>query len=254
MNSSLLSDGADGTNRPHEACWPRRLPLANAHDRGDLQRRLGQQRDGHRLRPPAPRSGTLTLAFTAAWLALGCAAWESPERRGVPRPHVTGRSARTPDELSALLAREAAPRLRGTDWLRTCHVVTAAEAEFPDADQLRLAAGEDPALRAYAALAGGLRRRDLYVFDLEGTYWLSREYFWRGRPARFKTDFLVHVEADGTGTRLEVIEYRPRVQLGERMMLLGHHGPGRYEDVRFVFPTVHDREALLALLLELAGG
>ncbi len=188
-----------------------------------------------------------------AILTSACAAWEAPRRVAEPRAHVRARTPRSVSELHALWAGAAQARLRaGARW-REAHLVPAGAPEFPDDAQLRLAAEEDPALAEYAALPAGARRSDAYVFDLSDNYQETREYLWRGAPARFKSDYLVHLApAEAGGAQVEALQFRPRVHLGERFMLLGHHGPGRYDDVRFVGPTVGEREELLRLLLDLA--
>lgn len=198
--------------------------------------------------------GAAASRLACAGAALGvsfCAPGGHPERHGEARAHVAHTVARPADEVHARLARGLASALGTADKFRDAHLAASEEAVFPDLQQLRLAAGDDPALAAYAALDDGQRRRDFYVFDLSDTYWTS-EYAWGGEPARFKTDFIVHVEdAQAGSTRVEVLEYRPRVNLGEHFDLRGHHGPGFYDDVRFVAPTTSDREELLALVVGL---
>ena len=200
---------------------------------------------------------------TAAWRLAGtgaamgvafCAPGGHPERQGEARAQVARFVARSADEVHARLARGLDGVLHAVDKFRSSHLATSNDPVFPDPQQLSLAAREDPALAAYAALDEGQRRRDFYMFDLSDSYWTS-EYVWLGQPARFKTDFIVHVaEAAGGGTRVEVLEYRPRVNLGRHFVLGGHHGPGFYDDVRFVAPTTRDREELLELVVGLLVG
>jgi len=203
-------------------------------------------------RPRAFAAAARRLACVGAALGVSfCAPGGRPERQSQARAHVAQAVARSADDVQARLARGLASALGAADKFRDSHLAAADEPVFPDPQQLRLAAGDDPALAAYASLDDRQRRRDFYVFDLSDRYWTS-EYVWLGRPARFKTDFIVHLaEAEAGGTRVEVLEYRPRVNLGEHFDLRGHHGPGFYDDVRFVAPTTRDREELLALIVGL---
>jgi hypothetical protein len=205
-------------------------------------------RRAHALAAAARRFAGVGAALSVSF----CAPGGHPERQGEARAHVAQAvAARSADEVHARLARGLAGALGAADKFRDAHLAASDDPVFPDPQQLRLAAGDDPALAAYAALDHGQRQRDFYVFDLSDTYWTS-EYVWRGRPARFKTDFIVHVaDADAGGARVEVAEYRPRVNLGEYFDLRGHHGPGFYDDVRFVAPTTRDREELLELVVGL---
>jgi len=207
-------------------------------------------REAHVLAAAARR-----LACAGAALSVSfCAPGGHPERHGEARAHVANAVARPADDVHARLARGLASALGAAEKYRDAHLAASDDPVFPDPQQLRLAAGDDPALAAYAALDDRQRRRDFYVFDLSDTYWTS-EYVWRGRPARFKTDFIVHVaDADAGGTLVEVLEYRPRVSLGEHFDLTGHHGPGFYDDVRFVAPTTRDREELLEMVVGLLVG
>ena len=70
-----------------------------------------------------------------------------------------------------------------------------------------------------------------------------------GTPVPFRCDFLLHLEpAPQGGTLVEAIEYLPRVWPRDHFLLFGHHGPGRYRDIRVVEPTARDREELLAIV------
>jgi hypothetical protein len=181
----------------------------------------------------------------------GCA--EPPRHVGAERLHVEAHTELAPADLAGRLELAAEPRLRSLDKWREAHVARADDATFPDGRQLQLAAARDPGLAEYAALPAQARRLDLYVFTLADHYWTTSEYTCGREPVLFKSDFLIHLGSDlGRGTRVEVLEYRPRVHLGDRFVLFGHHGPGRYADVRFVGPTTREREELVDLVLELA--
>ena len=113
-----------------------------------------------------------------------------------------------------------------------------------------MSSSDNPGLARYALLPPDAKALDLFLHDPLDRYWTS-EYELDGVPVRFRCDFILHLEpaADG-GTRVEVIEYLPRVWARDHFLLLGRHGPGRYRDIRRVKPTVRDREELLAIVRE----
>ena len=105
-------------------------------------------------------------------------------------------------------------------------------------------------LDGYLALTAQDRRRDLLIEEFTGdAYWMS-EYVSAGRPARFRTGFIVHFAEEGPrAARLSVFEKVPEVWVGERLAFAMHGiGFGPVHDIRFVEPTVADRVALLDLI------
>jgi hypothetical protein len=202
----------------------------------------------------------LTTPPSAAVLALGallglaCGVGGPLERRGPTENHVEAAMAQPVDQVHDALAARLPEALRRHPNLRLLVLAPVADGLLPDDVQLLAAAADNPALGAYAAADAAERRRDFFLSDLSDEYRPS-EYFWRGRPAPFQTDFIVRLQpAAAGGTRLEIVEYRPRVRLGKRFDLRGHHGPGFYCDIRFVAPTVRDRRELLALVVGLLDG
>jgi len=191
-----------------------------------------------------PRDPRLTGALIVL-LSLSCAAGSTVEREGRwPLDHVRGRLAVAPDEAHRRIACRLGEELRRSAPLAGFSAVGAADPLFPDLAQLRLHAEGNVALAGYVRLAAEERRGDFYVSDPLDEFW-SSEYRAGGRPVEFKTDFLLHLGADGAGgTLAEVIEYLPRVWLGKTFRF-GHKGPGLYRDLRFVGPTDRDRFELL---------
>ncbi len=137
----------------------------------------------------------------------------------------------------------------------------ARETEFPPLELVRrgepafsleddaAAWGESsPALERYRSLPEAAKKFDLLLHDPLERYWES-SYTVAGKPVRFRCDFVVHLEPlPGGGTEIEVLELQPRVWVGERFLLAGHSGPGRYHDIRAVEPRDEDRLAFLAAL------
>ena len=187
---------------------------------------------------------TVTL-FLAASLAA-CAGEPAVDRRG---------TAETPAQIAAVLPvqpGQAQERLLGglaqalvDSRFSGLEVAANRDPLFPDPAQQRLNSEGNPGLARYAALPADAKTLDLYLHDPLDRYWTS-EYELDGAPVRFRCDFLLHLEPADGGTRVEVIEYLPKVWPRDHFLLLGRHGPGRYRDIRTVEPTVRDREELLA--------
>lgn len=80
--------------------------------------------------------------------------------------------------------------------------------------------------------------------------WFS-EYLQKGKPVPFSTDFLIHLEPIGDDkTRIEVIEYAPRITVGMNFRLCGRHlFPEFTPDTRPVAPTTKDRREMLDLVM-----
>lgn len=110
-------------------------------------------------------------------------------------------------------------------------------------------------LKEYVSLNPNLRKNDYYLayFGLENlglggnSYWYS-EYYYQGQPAKFKTDFLIHLESFGdSSTKVKIFEVTPTIIVGQRFELFGHAivSPHFGEDRRIVAPTISDRVELL---------
>src|SRR6185295_13492622 len=91
----------------------------------------------------------------------------------------------------------------------------------PDVD-LRAGAREDPAMERYLALGPEKRQNDFFLYHALDVYWLS-EYRSDGVAVDFSSDFIFHLESLGPRrTRLEILEYRPRVRLGKKLAPTAH--------------------------------
>lgn len=118
---------------------------------------------------------------------------------------------------------------------------------FPDDGAIRVNLDRSPWLQTYLGLPADARAQDLYLYSVTDLFWPS-EYIYQGRPAKFYTDFVLHLEpASDTATRVEVFEYLPRIWVGKSFQL-GAHGPCMCRDQRWVEQTKQDRVALLAAI------
>jgi hypothetical protein len=103
----------------------------------------------------------------------------------------------------------------------------------------------------YRRLRPADRARDLLLQDLTDNYWLS-EYTTTSGAVKFHCGLIVHFAPEGTGTRASAFELTPTVWVGEKWAFTAHGiGPGRIHDLRFVEPTVTDRQHVLAWIVTL---
>ena len=120
---------------------------------------------------------------------------------------------------------------------------------FPTKRMMDFHLDNNVSLARYAQLGDEAWTRDIFV---RGPYkpWFS-EYLDGAKPVPFSTDFLIHLEpiADDR-TRIEVIEYAPKVTVGTNFHLCGRHlFPGFSPDTRPVTPTTKDRQEMLDLVV-----
>jgi hypothetical protein len=123
---------------------------------------------------------------------------------------------------------------------------------FPTKGMMNFHLEDNVGLARYALLGDEAWTRDFFV---RGPYrpWVS-EYLDGAKPVPFSTDFLIHLEpiADDR-TRIEVIEYAPKVTVGTNFHLCGRHlFPEVTPDTRPVAPTTKDRQEMLDLVVRVA--
>jgi hypothetical protein len=186
----------------------------------------------------------------AAALALaGCARFKPVEHRAeAPQAFVEVRVEADPGRVSEAVKQRLRRRGGAIDFSRF-HLFPQGDPIFPELERLRTRLEGNPALARYVARPAEERSRDLYAYTILDYYWKS-EYFYKGEPTLFNTDFLIHLRPDGAGTVVEVIEFIPRIWVGKSFDPMGHAGPGMYYDIRFVEPTTRDRRLLLDAIRE----
>lgn len=120
---------------------------------------------------------------------------------------------------------------------------------FPDDGSMRVNLDRSPWMQTYLALPENTRAQDVYLYAVTDLFWPS-DYAYEGTPAKFYSDFIVHLEpASDTTTQVEVFEYLPRIWIGKSFQL-GAHGPCMCRDQRWVDQTKGDRLALLQSVRE----
>ncbi len=117
---------------------------------------------------------------------------------------------------------------------------------LPGDVDLKANSRDDPAMDRYLSLPLERRKDDLFLYHPLDVFWPS-EYWLRGKAAPFTCHFILHLEPDGPGhTKLEVLEYDPRVDAGRKLASEKHGvGFGFATDLRQVPPTTRDRVELL---------
>jgi hypothetical protein len=121
---------------------------------------------------------------------------------------------------------------------------------FPSDEEIHLDRGVDAFVERYVSIPPQLRVQDFYLYEPIGDYYWESEYFYNGRPAQFRSSFLIHIEPAGnSSTRVEIFEYQPTIWVGEYLGMSAHAVlPTMLHDIRFVESTTADRKNLLALI------
>jgi hypothetical protein len=190
----------------------------------------------------------LTIAISTTF--LGACRQTALTRAEEPRSSYSA----TVSEGAAVVKASVLTLLQNTSLMRDtpfapfrAHV--AGDPVFPSVHQLEFSSGGAQDVAAYLSTPPVERIDDLYLFDPVGRFWNS-EYEANGAPLPFHCNFLVHLGSRGsTQTEISVLEHAPTVNAGRRFFLLGHEGPGFYDDLRVVPPTNRERDALLRLIL-----
>lgn len=126
---------------------------------------------------------------------------------------------------------------------------------FPSDQEILLDRGVDSIVERYVRIPSELRSRDFYLYEPSGDFYWNSEYFYQGRPAKFRCSFLIHLEASkDSGTKLEIFEYQPTIWAGEYVGLSAHAIlPAKLHDIRPVQPTTVDRNEVLQMVRQATG-
>lgn len=196
--------------------------------------------------------GIVTLFGSVAGLLAAAACSETPIVRNGPaqRQIVSRTYARGARELRATLLEEY--HKRSATLPEIFQILSISDQPPPGFSPDWLVGYVDPGgyLEPYRRLAHAERTNDLVLLEATGDrYWLS-EYEANGRPVQFHCGLIVHfVEPTPGTTEVEVFEVVPTVWVGEHWAWGKEgFGLGRYHDIRFVEPTVRDREAVLQFI------
>lgn len=117
---------------------------------------------------------------------------------------------------------------------------------FPPDDDFALALATQasapaPTLAGWLALSATQRRHDVLITP-------DVDYYWSAEGRQFSCQFIIHLEAHGTGTRLVTLQVRPIEYAGKRFELLGRTGPGRYIKLLPTTPSAQSEAELRAFL------
>jgi hypothetical protein len=100
----------------------------------------------------------------------------------------------------------------------------------PDADLAAAPLAPAPALVAWLALPAPQRQHDVLIAP-------DIDYYWNAEGRQYSCQFIIHVAADGAGSRLTALQVRPTNYAGKRFELLGRTGPGRYMQLQPTTPS-----------------
>lgn len=98
-----------------------------------------------------------------------------------------------------------------------------------------------PKLGAWLALPAATRQNDVLIVP-------EVDYYWTAEGRQFSCQFLIHIAADGSGSRLALLQVRPIEYAGKRFELLGRTDPGLYMTLRPATPSVQAEAELAAFL------
>jgi hypothetical protein len=123
---------------------------------------------------------------------------------------------------------------------------------FPTDEEILLDRGVDSFVERYVRVPAQLRNRDLYLYEPTGDYYWESEYFYEGRPAKFRCSFIIHLEpAANISTNVEIFEYQPTIWAGEYLGLSADGPlPAMLHDIRSVEETTTDRKAILTMIIK----
>ena len=125
---------------------------------------------------------------------------------------------------------------------------------FPPDEEILFDRGVDDLADRYVRIPAELRMSDLYLYEPSGDYFWESEYFYQGRPAKFRSSFFIHLEAvNDSGTRVEIFEYQPTIWVGEYFGMSAHAVlPTMLHDIRPAQSTTAERKEVLQMIEEAA--
>jgi len=199
------------------------------------------------------RRGRSSAVLAASIVAIACTQTLVVRHGPAQRQIVARTYARTTRELrAAILDRYPKPNAafkRDTISPDLFHVLSITEQPPPGFSADWLASYVDPGgyLEPYRRLPVAEQANDLALTEWVGDRYWTSEYEANGRSVRFRCWFVLHFAEPTPGTtELQVFEIVPTVWVGEHWAWAKEgFGPGRFHDIRFVEPTVKDREAIL---------
>jgi hypothetical protein len=125
---------------------------------------------------------------------------------------------------------------------------------FPPDEEILLDREMDDFADRYMRIPAELRMRDLYLYEPTGDYFWESEYFYQGRPAKFRCSFFIHLQAaNDSATRVEIFEHQPTIWVGEYLGMSAHAVlPTMLQDIRPAQSTTAERKEVLQMIEEAA--
>lgn len=97
------------------------------------------------------------------------------------------------------------------------------------------------ALATWLALPATVRQHDVLITP-------DVDYYWNAEGRQYSCQFVVHIAAQSSGSRLKVIQLRPVEYAGRHFELLGRTGPGRYIKILPTSPSAETEDHLRRFL------
>nr|WP_315261447.1 hypothetical protein [uncultured Duganella sp.] len=97
------------------------------------------------------------------------------------------------------------------------------------------------ALATWLALPATVRQHDVLITP-------DVDYYWNAEGRQYSCQFVVHIAAQSSGSRVKVIQLRPVEYAGRHFELLGRTGPGRYIRILSTSPSAETEKHLKRFL------
>jgi hypothetical protein len=112
-------------------------------------------------------------------------------------------------------------------------------------------ANESPEILDYLAMPEASKKNDFYLYEPSGDYYWDSEYYYKNKPAPFRTSFIIHLDTvENNQTKIQIFELMPEIHVGEYIGFSGHSMPfpGKFWDIRWVEPTISDKIDILNII------
>lgn len=103
------------------------------------------------------------------------------------------------------------------------------------------------ALAAWLSRPASQRQHDVLITP-------DIDYYWNAEGRQYSCQFLLHIEARGTGAQLTVLQLQSTEYAGKHFQLLGRTGPGRYVTLLPAAPSAQSEAELRAFLATALAG
>lgn len=106
----------------------------------------------------------------------------------------------------------------------------------------------NPDMKSYLSIPLDKRKNDFYLSNFSNmAAWTSSEYFYKGVPAQFHTEFIIHIEpVNKDHTTVQVFEYQPMVYLKPPIGIIARQC--FFPVYRYVSPSRTEKAEILQII------